>query len=140
MKKTYLISLLILITAFSSKAQKNTGITTEEEYNYMIKGYDIQISSGLDMKKGYTIGSPVKVGNNNYTFEFLPLLKVAKDSVLVGYIVHANSLAWGNKYTFAIPYGDKDLLNRSFTAISALDDAMTTEFFKSYVGLETKTY
>ena len=27
--------------------------TTEEEYNYMTKGYKIQVESGLDMKKGY---------------------------------------------------------------------------------------
>jgi len=29
--------------------------TTEEEYNYITKGYKIQIESGLDMKKGYTL-------------------------------------------------------------------------------------
>lgn len=29
--------------------------TTEEEYNYLTKGYKIQIESGLDMKKGYTL-------------------------------------------------------------------------------------
>lgn len=28
--------------------------TTEEEYNYITKGYKIQIESGLDMKKGYS--------------------------------------------------------------------------------------
>jgi len=27
--------------------------TTQEEYNYITKGYKIQIESGLDMKKGY---------------------------------------------------------------------------------------
>lgn len=29
--------------------------TTQEEYNYVTKGYKIQIESGLDMKKGYSI-------------------------------------------------------------------------------------
>jgi hypothetical protein len=29
--------------------------TTLEEYNYLTKGYKIQIESGLDMKKGYRI-------------------------------------------------------------------------------------
>lgn len=35
-----------------------TGIkaqTTQEEYNYITKGYKVQIESGLDMKKGYTL-------------------------------------------------------------------------------------
>ena len=29
--------------------------TTQEEYNYVTKGYNVQISSGLDMKKGYEL-------------------------------------------------------------------------------------
>lgn len=29
------------------------GQTTEEEFNYITKGYKIQLESGLDMKKGY---------------------------------------------------------------------------------------
>jgi hypothetical protein len=29
--------------------------STQEEYNYVAKGYKVQIESGLDMKKGYTL-------------------------------------------------------------------------------------
>lgn len=29
--------------------------TTQEEYNYLTKGYKIQLESGLDMKKGYSL-------------------------------------------------------------------------------------
>lgn len=32
-----------------------TAQTTLEEYNYLTKGYKIQIESGLDMKKGYRL-------------------------------------------------------------------------------------
>lgn len=38
----------ILISSYFSQ-------TTLEEYNYITKGYAIQISSGLDMKKGYEL-------------------------------------------------------------------------------------
>ncbi|HLG03975.1 MAG TPA: hypothetical protein VI731_10305 [Bacteroidia bacterium] len=34
---------------------QSTGGTTEEEYNYLTKGYKVQLESGLDMKKGYTM-------------------------------------------------------------------------------------
>jgi len=34
-------------------ASKSFTQTTVEEYNYITKGYKIQIESGLDMKKGY---------------------------------------------------------------------------------------
>jgi hypothetical protein len=34
---------------------KTIGQTTLEEYNYLTKGYKIQLESGLDMKKGYKL-------------------------------------------------------------------------------------
>lgn len=34
---------------------KPSAQTTEEEYNYVTKGYQIQLQSGLDMKKGYEL-------------------------------------------------------------------------------------
>ena len=45
-------SMLILLVVFISGS--TFGQTTMEEYNYVTKGYKIQIESGLDMKKGYT--------------------------------------------------------------------------------------
>ena len=33
---------------------RSSSQTTLEEYNYVTKGYKVQIESGLDMKKGYT--------------------------------------------------------------------------------------
>mgnify|MGYP001803655980 CR=1 FL=1 len=44
---TAILSVLISFTSFSQ--------TTEEEFNYLTKGYKIQLESGLDMKKGYSI-------------------------------------------------------------------------------------
>ena len=48
MKKLILFALLMVsLTTFSQ--------TTLEEYNYITKGYKIQLESGLDMKKGYSL-------------------------------------------------------------------------------------
>jgi hypothetical protein len=65
MKKIYF---LFLLSSIFSLAQNNH--TTLEEYNYLTKGYKIQIESGLDMKKGYTLKdvyfdfkSSVRIGN-----------------------------------------------------------------------------
>ena len=49
MKKVIVIFLL----AFSF--QNLFSQTTQEEYNYITKGYKIQLESGLDMKKGYSL-------------------------------------------------------------------------------------
>jgi len=48
MKTVCTISLLFL-------AGMATAQTTLEEYNYVTKGYKIQVESGLDMKKGYVM-------------------------------------------------------------------------------------
>ena len=44
----------LLLVASQTVFGQNKG-TTEEEYNYLTKGYKIQVESGLDMKKGYTL-------------------------------------------------------------------------------------
>lgn len=48
MKKLQLFALLFTLSV-AAIAQ-----TTETEYNYLTKGYKIQLESGLDMKKGYS--------------------------------------------------------------------------------------
>ena len=49
MKKLFFTLLLLLAVTFI-KAQ-----TTMEEYNYITKGYKVQVESGLDMKAGYEL-------------------------------------------------------------------------------------
>jgi hypothetical protein len=43
-----IVVLLLVLVSSHGRAQ-----TTLEEYNYVTKGYKVQIESGLDMKKGY---------------------------------------------------------------------------------------
>lgn len=45
----------IMILAMMAICGALSGQTTMEEYNYVTKGYKIQIESGLDMKKGYRL-------------------------------------------------------------------------------------
>uniref|UniRef100_A0A0P6BAJ2 Uncharacterized protein n=1 Tax=Daphnia magna TaxID=35525 RepID=A0A0P6BAJ2_9CRUS len=61
---------LLLFTTILSFGQNNQ--TTLEEYNYLSKGYKIQIESGLDMKNGYVLKdifydfkSTIKFNKNN---------------------------------------------------------------------------
>lgn len=48
--KNIFIFVFFIFTSFYTFSQ-----TTMEEYNYITKGYRIQIESGLDMKKGYIL-------------------------------------------------------------------------------------
>lgn len=55
MKKLFYLLLFVSIGVFSQTNEKITTQTTLEEYNYVTKGYKIQIESGLDMKAGYIL-------------------------------------------------------------------------------------
>ncbi|MFZ4796764.1 MAG: hypothetical protein ACOYMA_04675 [Bacteroidia bacterium] len=48
--KNYSLLIIFFLVAISSAYSQ----TTEEEFNYLTKGYQIQMESGLDMKKGYS--------------------------------------------------------------------------------------
>lgn len=53
--------------------------TTEEEYNYLTKGYAIQVASGLDMKRGYSFvdfgTTPTSFSDGTRVTEFKGLLR-----------------------------------------------------------------
>ncbi|CAN5407445.1 hypothetical protein BH11BAC1_BH11BAC1_21270 [soil metagenome] len=138
MKKTSSILLIVLVSISFCTAQTKTGRTTEEEFNYMTKGYKMQLDGGLDMKKGYITDEPQVLVEGNYTFKFIPLARVSGiDSTLIGYIVKAHSSVSGSNYWYGIPFGDEQLLDRCFGAIEYLDLSMTQAFFKAYVKFET---
>jgi hypothetical protein len=48
MKKSLFLAFFLLTLVISGISQ-----TSMEEYNYITKGYKVQLESGLDMKKGY---------------------------------------------------------------------------------------
>jgi hypothetical protein len=98
--------------------------TNDEEYLYMTKGYKTQIENGLDTKKGYSIKTPIIFDFTNYSFNYYELIRESSNAS-VGHIVKATSKVWGNVYYFAIPFKNKELLNKSFEEINKLDEAMT---------------
>lgn len=53
-KYTFTALLLTILFGTTKLYSQTVLTTTEEEYNYVTKGYQVQIESGLDMKKGYT--------------------------------------------------------------------------------------
>lgn len=63
MKKLFYFLFMPII--FNLSSYECFGQTTLEEYNYLSKGYKIQLESGLDMKKGYIIKD---ISETNETF------------------------------------------------------------------------
>lgn len=53
MKKIYILATALMLTIMFSLT-KSFGQTTQEEYNYITKGYKLQVENGQDMKTGYS--------------------------------------------------------------------------------------
>jgi hypothetical protein len=142
MKKTILlISYLTLYNSFafsqvvdsvSKKYVPPSNQTTFEEYNYMTKGFPIQLTSGLDMKKGYSVSEPVASQISSYSFWFRKLYRLSGGKKVIGYIVFAHSNVSGKDYWFGLPMANEELTELSFQSIRELDDSMTTAFFMAF--------
>ena len=110
MKSTFWLFSIALLFVFNiSKAQK----TTQEEYNYITKGYKVQMESGLDMKKGYffkdlgTFG--VKMGVENRDCTFKALHREGNDTpCAILMLYNRTDIKEGMKYYVCIPSKDAD--------------------------------
>ena len=138
MKKTILTFLLLtFLVNFSFSQDANySSRTTEEEYNYMSKGYQVQIANGLDMKKGYNTGIPILIIIDHYNYKYIPLFRISnREKVLVGYIVN---ITFKNAfitidYWCCLPLGNKELLERTYNTLSRYSEQVKFNFFKSYL-------
>ena len=137
---------LILNAQESKKAQKSThnevnqlmdnlqlemtAMTSEEEYNYMTKGYAIKLSSGLDMKKGYSISKLQKIEKGSYSFDFKKLIR-EKDKSLAGIIVVGHSNVSNRDYYLGIPIANEELKKRFEKQLTNWDGSMTDAYAKA---------
>lgn len=131
--KTLLITLITFSTfaAFGQFGPDTTATgpspTTEAEYNYLTKGYKVQIESGLDMKKGYTIVDASVVRRSSYTFDIKFLMR-EKNNEMAGILIITKSETWGNTYYICLPINNPDLINKYYASIAAWDKSLLLEY------------
>jgi hypothetical protein len=139
--KTLMTTLLFLIslTCFSQATTEEPKPTTDEEYNYLTKGYKVQVESGLDMKKGYNFQDMGEVNQGSYNFNFQGLIRETKNE-LAAILVITKSQVSGRVYYICIPVNNPDLLGRYLTDITAWDESLTTSYcyvVSAYLGSMT---
>lgn len=105
LKKLFVLGTLFICFNTYGQSCKNLG-TTLEEYNYITKGYKVQIQSGLDMKKGYDVKLI-----NSYEIEgrkvvYYELIKDGKDLRAIMSVFTGKD---GRTSYFCIPLGNCDL-------------------------------
>lgn len=122
MKKTFI--LLLFFAFLSVNAQ-----TTDDEYNYMTKGFKIEQESGLDKKQGYDFDKLPIMDDGNYTFEFTVLKRSASKDV-AGIICKAYSKNWGNTYYLGIPVGNLSLIEKYNASLASWDRSILQAYSK----------
>lgn len=109
--------------------------TSTEEYNYLTKGYKIQIESGLDTKSGYTFSDLGTYKSTNRSCEFKALVKQAtKKSVGTLCIFYA---ANGDKYYFCIPAAgsSEELFAQYRSSLSIIDNGDAARDYSFFLSL-----
>lgn len=122
MKKALpLLFALIGLAVYGQESTTTSAPTTEEEYNYLTKGYKIQAESGLDMKKGYLIRDMGAWKEGNYSFEFKALIREVADELAgIMVIVKADSWSGISTYYLCIPINNPDLMKLYHDRLSSL--------------------
>ena len=117
----YTLLFVMLFSAFNLIGQ-----TTQEEYNYITKGYKTQVESGLDMKKGYNLinlgSSSLSIGNEKRVTEFKGLVKDGQTKPCAIMMIYKRTdISNGAVYYICIPSTDasKDIWQQTLDFISS---------------------
>lgn len=130
---TKLILLVITLMCVSTTIAQKPAPTTEEEYNYCVRGYKTMLSEGLDMKKGYHFENLFEKSDGAYSFNAKLFIRDDKKEVAAILIV-AKSNAWGNIYYHCIPHDNETLLKAYWSDLGAWDKPMLFAFTKVMTG------
>lgn len=115
-KRIAFILMIISVMIFSPILN---GQTTLEEYNYVTKGYRVQVESGLDMKKGYEFAEIDTVSTKIATAEVKILYRI-KDSkkVIAAYLIIYKRTGRTTEYICVPnPNSDEEIMQKYMTAL-----------------------
>ncbi len=123
------IILFLMLYVVSAKGQ-----TTTEEYNYLTKGYKIQIEAGLDTKSGYTFVELGTYSTKQRSCIFKALVKQSskKSVATLGIFNGAN----GKTFYFCIPSAGspESLFDDYLRSLSLLDNAEAAREYAYFVS------
>lgn len=137
MKRILHLFAIILTLNLSFSQTSETNGTTLEEYNYMIRGYEMQLSSGLDMKRGYKVDNIDNITRSDYSFSFNALVRT-KENKLAGILIIAKSEVSGRVYYLGMPINNAQLQKSFENDIKNWDERMTTAFAQALGELYSK--
>jgi hypothetical protein len=102
-KKITLLFMLFISVSYSQ--------TTEQEYNYLTKGFKDAVDKGLDLKQGYELQDFYTHDEQFYKFNFMLFIDI-KTKKTKAILVIADSKVWANRYYLCIPQDNPILYKR----------------------------
>lgn len=114
--KKILLLLLFPIIAMSQEPVKNLVSTTQEEYNYLTKGYAEDLAKGYEIKKGYELEKFYEFKNENFNFQYYYFNEISVKKTKAVLVIAKKEKGSNDKIAYmCIPFNNKDLLKESFT-------------------------
>ena len=118
--KKYIFGLLFFVVGLGQINAQKIAPTTEEEFNYVSKGYKIQQESGLDDKRGYYWESLIShyVDSGTRTMNFKALYRIGDSKPCAVLLIYKNTNTGFVEY-LCIPTYDapKELWDRTYKSI-----------------------
>jgi len=139
MKKSIIISLAFVLTYLNGISQEfnyNSGQvpTTMEIYNYVTKGYAVQVASGLDMKKGYflfeKLTRSVSFTDVSRSATVAALVTEGNNKVCAWMVVYRKDGADAKIFCIPTQASDESVWNKSFADLR--DSEFGTEAYLAY--------
>lgn len=130
MKKMLYLFFLLSSSQLSGQLDSmlvNATPTTLEEYNYLVKGYKIQVESGLDMKIGYHLEDIGEHDIGGYHFKIKNLIRDSANE-LAGILIITESTSSGIIYYTGIPINNSQLMDRYALGISKWHGGMQAAY------------
>lgn len=110
--KNLLFAILFLAAGTISAQQV---VTSEEEYNYLTKGYAISLQTGQDIKKGYEIEKFFERSAESFQFSYYFFKEIESKKTKAILVIVKKEKGKDDKVNYiCIPFNNKDLMKRSF--------------------------
>lgn len=118
MKKLFL-AILFVFSSISFSQEKL--ITSEEEYKFLTKGYQLYLENGSDFKAGYELVKLTENNTDGYTITYHKFndTKINKTKALL-IVLHKKD----KKTYLCLPFNNSDLLKKFIIEVESLDNTM----------------
>ncbi len=116
--RTFTLSILIISIEIFMTCNLNAQ-TTLEEYNYVTKGYKVQVESGLDMKKGYEIEDVDKISTSERKAELKVLYRIKNGTkeIAAYMIIYSRDFRDTEYICIPNPKSEKDIMDNYWTQL-----------------------